>query len=58
MANCSCALHLATMEVFEESLFIMSLLIPKPTFLRNDIDVYLQPLVDELKEVWETYVLG
>ena len=36
----------------------MSFLIPKPTSLGNDIDVYLQPLVDELKEVWETYVLG
>ena len=31
--------------------FMLSLLIPSPTSLRNDIDVYLQPLVEELKEL-------
>ncbi|KAL5752708.1 hypothetical protein ACOSP7_022905 [Xanthoceras sorbifolium] len=30
--------------------FIMSLLIPGPHAPKNDIDVYLQPLIDELKE--------
>ena len=38
---------------------MMSLLIPGPISLGKDIDVYLQPLVDELKELWgigvETY---
>lgn len=33
--------------------FIKSLLIPGPKSPENDIDVYLQPLVDELKELWE-----
>ncbi|PKU71881.1 hypothetical protein MA16_Dca016334 [Dendrobium catenatum] len=31
----------------------LSLLIPGPTQPGNDIDVYLQPLVAELKELWE-----
>ncbi|XP_077250153.1 uncharacterized protein LOC143889727 isoform X1 [Tasmannia lanceolata] len=33
---------------------MMSLLIPGPSSPGNDIDVYLQPLVEELKELWET----
>lgn len=33
--------------------FILSLLIDGPSALRNDIDVYLQPLIEELKELWE-----
>ena len=32
---------------------IMSLLITGPISPGKDIDVYLQPLVDELKELWE-----
>ena len=32
-----------------------SLLIPGPTLPRNDIDVYLQPIV-ELKELWDVGV--
>ena len=32
---------------------MMSLLIPRPISPGKDIDVYLQPLVDELKELWE-----
>jgi len=31
---------------------IMSLLIPGPKAPGNDIDVYLQPLVDDLQELW------
>ena len=38
---------------------MISLLIPGPTELRNDIDVYMQPLIEELKDLWvnvvETY---
>ncbi|KAF5446876.1 hypothetical protein F2P56_032472 [Juglans regia] len=30
-----------------------SLIIPGPKSPRNDIDVYLQPLLDELLELWE-----
>ena len=36
--------------------FIMSTLIPGPRAPGNDIDVYLQPLIDELKELWENGV--
>lgn len=38
--------------------FIMSLLIPGPKCPGNDIDIYLQPMIEELKELWdgvETY---
>lgn len=38
---------------------IMSLLIPGPTYPGKDIDVYLQPLIEDLKDLWnvgiETY---
>ncbi|XP_020088912.1 uncharacterized protein LOC109710609 [Ananas comosus] len=36
--------------------FILSLLIPGPKGPGNDIDVYLQPLVEELIELWEVGV--
>ena len=36
---------------------MMSLLIPGPTAPGNDIDVYLQPLIEELKELWEKGVV-
>ncbi|CAH9076712.1 unnamed protein product [Cuscuta europaea] len=32
---------------------ILSLLIPGPNYPGMDIDVYLQPLIDELKELWQ-----
>nr|XP_029150768.1 uncharacterized protein LOC112770380 [Arachis hypogaea] len=38
--------------------FILSRIIPGHKMLGNDIDVYLQPLIDELKQLWvgvETY---
>ena len=35
---------------------MLSLLIPGPTSPGNDIDVYLQPLVQELKELWDVGV--
>ncbi|XP_020080549.1 uncharacterized protein LOC109704193 [Ananas comosus] len=37
----------------KESSFILSLLILGPSGPENQIDVYLQPLIDELKELWE-----
>lgn len=36
--------------------FIMSMIIPGKKMPGNDIDVYLQPLVKELKELWTTGV--
>lgn len=35
-----------------QSFFMMSLLIDGPKSPGNDIDVYLQPLIDELKDMW------
>ena len=35
---------------------MLSLLIPSPTSSKNDIDVYLQPLVEELKELLDVRV--
>ena len=37
----------------KDSYMIMSLLIPGPKAPGNDIDIYLEPLIDELKELWE-----
>ena len=37
----------------KRSSFMLSLLISSPTSPRNDIDVYLQPLVEELMELWD-----
>ncbi|KAH0747692.1 hypothetical protein KY285_009349 [Solanum tuberosum] len=36
--------------------FILSMLIPGPESPGDAIDVYLQPLIEELKELWETDV--
>ncbi|XP_059631038.1 uncharacterized protein LOC132273939 [Cornus florida] len=36
----------------KEPYMFMSLLIPGPKSPGNDIDVYLRPLIDELKELW------
>jgi len=36
--------------------FIISTFIPSPRALGNDIDVYLQPLIDEVKKLWENGV--
>ena len=35
---------------------MLSLLIPGPTSPRNNIDVYLQPLIEELKDLWDVGV--
>ena len=40
----------------KQTFFILSLLILGPTTLGNDIDIYLQPLMDELNELWEVGV--
>lgn len=37
----------------KDSYMFMSLLIPGPKGPGNDIHIYLQPLIDELKELWE-----
>ena len=40
----------------KQTFFMLSLLIPSPTTPRNDIDIYLQLLIDELNELWEVAV--
>ena len=37
----------------KQQFFMLSLLILSPTAPGNDIDVHLQPLVDESQELWE-----
>ena len=39
--------------VMKEPYFMLSLLIPGPHQPGNEIDIYLKPLIDELKELWE-----
>ncbi|KAK9286236.1 hypothetical protein L1049_014622 [Liquidambar formosana] len=48
--------NLPPWKCMKEPFFMMSLLIPGPKSLRNDIDVYLRPLINELKELWENGV--
>ncbi|XP_052723821.1 uncharacterized protein LOC108344223 [Vigna angularis] len=38
----------------KQSSFIMPMIIPGKRASGNDIDVYLQPLIEELKELWNT----
>ncbi|XP_057747099.1 uncharacterized protein LOC130966327 [Arachis stenosperma] len=40
----------------KQEYFMLSLLIPGPKSPGNDIDIYLQPLIEELKELWEVGV--
>lgn len=40
----------------KRSSFILSLLIPEPKSPLNDIDVYLQSLIKELKKLWDVKV--
>ena len=39
--------------VMKVSYFMLSLLISGPHQLGNKIDIYLKPMVDKLKELWE-----
>ena len=39
-------------KCMKESFFMMSLLIPGPQAPGKDMDIYLRPLIDELKELW------
>ena len=36
----------------KETFFMMSLLIPDPKSPERDMDVFLRPIVDELKHLW------
>ncbi|KAK9270216.1 hypothetical protein L1049_025792 [Liquidambar formosana] len=45
--------NLPPWKCMKEPFFMMSLLIPGPKSPGNDIDVYMRPFIDELKELWE-----
>ncbi|XP_042983181.1 uncharacterized protein LOC122312597 [Carya illinoinensis] len=45
--------NLPPWSCMKDQFFMTSLLIPSPKSPGNDIDVYLQPLFDELVELWE-----
>lgn len=50
--------NLPPWDCMKDPYFMMTLLIPGPKSPGNDIDVYLQPMIKELKELWdgvETY---
>ncbi|XP_050935042.1 uncharacterized protein LOC127143842 [Cucumis melo] len=44
--------NLLPWKCMKETNFFMSLLIPSPKSSGREIDVYLQPLIEELKELW------
>ncbi|XP_026413256.1 uncharacterized protein LOC113309041 isoform X2 [Papaver somniferum] len=48
--------NLPPFKCMKQPFFMMSLLIPGPQAPGNDIDVYLRPLIDELKELWDVGV--
>ncbi|KAK3212192.1 hypothetical protein Dsin_016898 [Dipteronia sinensis] len=48
--------NLPPWKCMKDPFFMMSLLIPGRKALGNDIDVYLQPLIIELKELWDVGV--
>ncbi|XP_042944837.1 uncharacterized protein LOC122278720 [Carya illinoinensis] len=45
--------NLPPWKCMKDPYFMMTLLIPGPRAPRNEIDVYLRPLIDELKQLWE-----
>ncbi|TYK18186.1 Transposon, En/Spm-like protein [Cucumis melo var. makuwa] len=44
--------NLPPCKCMKETIFFMLLLISGPKSLGREIDVYLQPLIEELKELW------
>ena len=44
--------NLLPWKCMKDPFFFMSMLIPGPKSPGNDIDVFLRPLIDELKELW------
>ncbi|XP_028114517.1 uncharacterized protein LOC114312475 [Camellia sinensis] len=49
--------NLPPWKCMKQSFSMLSLLIPGPQAPGRDIDVYMRPLIDELKELWEDGVL-
>lgn len=40
----------------KESSFMLSLHIPRDRIMGDDFDIYWQPLMEELKELWKDWV--
>ena len=49
--------NLPPWKCMKDPYFMMSLLIPGPRSPGNDIDIHLQPLIAELKDLWENGVV-
>ena len=49
--------NMPSWRCMKENFFMMSLLIPGPQSPGKDVDVYLRPLIDELKDLWENGVM-
>lgn len=45
--------NLAPWDCMKQPYLMLSLLIPGPSSPKRNIDIYLEPLIDELKELWE-----
>ena len=52
MARCHVCVQLATAFLHELSYMFLTCLISGPHNPKNKIDVYLQPLIDELQTLW------
>lgn len=55
MANCNVSLQ-PSVVALDETTLLLSLLIPGPKGPGKDIDVFLQPLIDDLKSLWNESV--
>ncbi|GJT10162.1 CACTA transposable element [Tanacetum coccineum] len=47
-----------TVDVYERNSLMLTMLIPGPKSPAKDIDVYLQPLIKELQELWKGFLTG
>jgi len=45
--------NLPPWDCMKQPYLMLSLLIPGPSSPKSSIDIYLEPLIDELKELWE-----
>ena len=50
--------NLASWDCMKQPYLILSLVIRGPYSPTSSIDIYLEPLIDELKELWEMLILA
>ena len=53
----SCSMWPVVMTAYNLPSWLLTLLIPSPNAPKKDIDVFLRPLVDELKKLWDEGVV-